>query len=311
MGADWGGPDLHPEAPPRGPEGGPRARLDSRGMAVPRTLQTLVRTWRESGSPIQAPMRWPRDRWMARLPRHRYYLSSLPDTLDRATVRGAFTDAFRDSAAAERAFIAAMLWGYGDVGYGPWRVQRVLTHNRGVAAKLHAVALTLRDEGPLTAYSRLSSYTDSRLRYLGPAFGTKFLAFCSGAGIMRALILDRLVADWLAGNTDLGIDPVEWHPATYERYLLHMHEWADALDVQPDELECVIFTAEADRRDNQWPPAELTRITPPPRNTGRHTSAPGPSPSRRTGRAPHAIGTDQTGSRPPALPRARPTAHRG
>jgi hypothetical protein len=36
------------------------------------------------------------------------------------------------------------------------------------------------------------------------------------------------------------------------RYLDTMYGWADALDIEPDDLECRVFSAEADAAGNQW-----------------------------------------------------------
>jgi hypothetical protein len=145
-----------------------------------------------------------------------------------------------------------MVWGYGTVGYGPWRVNRVLTQNRAAARKLHTIATTLHGEGVVAAYARFSDYRDCRLRYLGPAFGTKYLAFTSPVDRAPALILDRLVAQWLGAKAGLFLDPVGWHRPTYERYLNLMYRWAEALGVQPGELECQVFTAQSDLLENQW-----------------------------------------------------------
>lgn len=148
--------------------------------------------------------------------------------------------------------MVAMAWGYGGVGYGPWRITRILTQNRGAAARLHAAAVTLTSSGPESAYRRMTDYADCRLRFLGPAFGTKFLAFCSADSRQPALILDRLVASWLARNTRLQLNPIPWDPTAYSRYLRTMCGWADALGIEPDDLECRVFSAEANAVANQW-----------------------------------------------------------
>ena len=183
---------------------------------------------------------------------HDNYLATLPDELDRESVRAACADAAADPEAAEKAFIVAMVWGYGTVGYGPWRVRRILTQNRAAARKLHAVATTLLGEGAATAYAQFSEYGGCRLRFLGPAFGTKYLAFCGPNAQPAPLILDRLVAAWLSANVNATFDSISWRPKTYGRYLDQMSHWSRSLDVRPDELECRIFTAQADLGQNQW-----------------------------------------------------------
>lgn len=105
-----------------------------------------------------------------------------------------------DDETAGRAFIAAMVWGYGPVGYGPFRTARVLQENADAGDRLAAVARVARDSGGMAAFEHIANRP---LRYLGVAFGTKYLYFCSVAHEHRAgpaLILDAVVCRWLADD---------------------------------------------------------------------------------------------------------------
>jgi hypothetical protein len=116
--------------------------------------------------------------------------------------------------------------------------------------KLHEVATVLARDGPTAAYHLMSGA--GRLPRIGPAFGSKFLFFAdSGIHQRRALILDMLVGKWLRRNTDFHPNPVPWDPTTYSAYLDHMHEWAAALDVQPEALELAMFQEMAPST-SQW-----------------------------------------------------------
>jgi len=118
--------------------------------------------------------------------------------------------------------------------------------------RLCDAARVLKTESAVAAYAAMAARC--RLRGLGPAFGTKYLHFCSiDETPDAALVLDRLVANWLKSNTDLSLNPVSWSVRTYERYLEHMAKWSGALRVAPPELECCVFRAEAARRRrSQW-----------------------------------------------------------
>jgi hypothetical protein len=97
-----------------------------------------------------------------------------------------------------RGFVAAMVWGYGPVGYGAFRTARVLRENDRVADRLMEVAARARDDGGPAAFELLAK---NRLHWLGVAFATKYLFFCAAAGpATPALVLDQLVRDWLAEN---------------------------------------------------------------------------------------------------------------
>jgi hypothetical protein len=220
--------------------------------SVPATVRGLVDIWRAAGCPTQPAMPWNRERWNAWNPRHHSTLAALPDALDRPTVRRLCEHATTSPEAAERAFVATMVWGYGEVGYGAFRVNRILSVNRAPGARLHTTAKALSERGAVAGYAELADYQASRLRFLGPAFGTKFLAFCSRDAEHNALILDRLVANWLQRNTTLDLDPVPWNLSTYARFVDQLQEWSAALDISPDDLECRIFSAESDATGNQW-----------------------------------------------------------
>jgi len=235
---------------PRGVTGAFR-RVPSVGLIPPPpALRELVRSWVASGRPGQVGIAWPRDRWTRALPRQRSLLHGLPDLLDRDAVRRVAAGAAESEAASEAAFIATMVWGFGWVGYGPHRTSQMLALSE-TRARLNAVARAVRDDGAAAAYIRLAS--DCRIKGLGPAFGTKFVAFCQPMGARpMALIHDELVSSWLTAHGRLDLASRGWSPATFGAYLFQMHAWADGLDVSPETVEYLIFQSVADARGNQW-----------------------------------------------------------
>jgi hypothetical protein len=143
-----------------------------------------------------------------------------------------------------------MAWGYGNVGYGAWRVAQAFK-DQHAGRKLLNVVIALNTDGPQAAYRLMAG--SSRLQRIGPAFGTKFLYFAdSGDHARRALILDALVAEWLRRNTTFRVHPVPWAPARYDEYLDKMHDWAQTLRVDPDAVELAIFQEMSARGANQW-----------------------------------------------------------
>lgn len=216
---------------------------------VPAELARLVHEWLVQGGPQQRGITWPRKRWVEAFPTHAASIEALPPLLDRAALRPVCSRAAEDPVAAEAAFIAVLAWGYGGVSYGPWRAQRALAPDRA-SERLHSAAVALAHEGPLAGYSNLAKRSN-RLPYFGPAFGTKFLAFCS-SDERPALILDRLVSNWIERNTGLALSPLQWKVSTYRTYLSTMQRWADDLAVSPEVVEQHIFSAESARVGNQW-----------------------------------------------------------
>jgi len=219
---------------------------------VPHDVRRVVGAWRRAGSPVQDDIAWTRQRWIDQFPQFAPALTMLPDRLDRSVARGACRRAAASAVEAEQAFLAVMAWGYGRVGYGPYRVRRLFDATPDAGTQLQTAAGVLAEQGPVAAYARLGDHGVARLAGLGPAFGTKFLYFCSRLGNPPALILDRLVAQWLRDHTDLLLNEVRWSAATYARYLGSMYAWAAKLGVAADELEACVFSEQAGLAGSQW-----------------------------------------------------------
>lgn len=217
---------------------------------VPMAVQNLIDTWRSSGSRPQGRFPWPRAAWVASFPEIDATTIDLPELIGRGDVRRRAQQADREPEAARRSFIIAMAWGYGAQGYGRFRTARVLD-DPAATTKLHDVVTTLYADGAIAAYQRMA--TDCRLRYLGPAFGTKFLYFCDpGRWHPKALILDRLVGDWWHANLGQALNPWAWDSDTYARYLVAMDRWARRLECESDDLETLMFRSEASRLGLRW-----------------------------------------------------------
>jgi hypothetical protein len=217
---------------------------------VPSTLAAIMEQWRTAGSGSQRPIPWSRRTWIATLPEYEAFLESVPDTVDReeATKHAA---AVIDDSSAEAAFIAAMIWGYGRIGYGAYRARRVLLLNPEAGSRLAETARVARDHGPISAFQTLR---DARLKYLGVAFGTKYLYFCTRAvrdrhGDRTAPILDTVVRQWLVTHADLRLRLNGWYEDEYVEYLGALSDWSAQLALPMDTIEELIFRSQIGR----WP----------------------------------------------------------
>lgn len=221
---------------------------------VPEAIRRLVEHWIADGRPAQPPMAWPRARWVADFPASTAGLDGLPERLDRAAVMAAAAGAAESPRAAVDAFLVVMAWGYGDtVGYGRYRTANILASRSDAGERLQSVARLLADVDVYSAHRALSSPALAQFRGLGLSFGSKVLYFFQPPDRRpRARILDAFVAGWLAREAGQIFDASQWSLESYRRYLEKMHEWADELGIEPDELEMVIFRAEAARRGSQW-----------------------------------------------------------
>ncbi|MBN9794429.1 hypothetical protein DMP17_38480 [Pseudonocardia sp. TMWB2A] len=221
---------------------------------LPPELRTLI----ERRGPLssQQPIRWNRRSWLRRLDDLPEITVLRDDSLGDEVSREQVTDVFRAvgrTRTVTDAFVAAMVWGYGPVGYGPYRTRRVLTANQNAASRLHEVlsAAAVGDRKRAFDLARAPG-----LKYLGPAFGTKFLYYASlTAGRDSAVlpILDSVVAGWFQQNTTFQPRLDLWRWQDYEHYLHVLQTWSRELDgIRIDVLEQLIF-------DSAWSAGTASR----------------------------------------------------
>lgn len=206
-------------------------------LPVPSRLRELLRRWDAGGRQPQGGMGWNRSTWLASLTEHQEFLAELPDQVRRDDVTKRALGAGEDEAEAVQAFVAAMVWGYGRVGYGAFRTARVLRENAEAPRILREVASKTRRDGGAEAFGWLKQH---RLRYLGVSFATKYLFFCSDADAAPALVLDRRVQRWLGRHADCHVS-LDWNVEDYRRYLCLVTTWARELTLRPDEVEYLMF----------------------------------------------------------------------
>ncbi|MAT06907.1 MAG: hypothetical protein CL424_17890 [Acidimicrobiaceae bacterium] len=213
-------------------------------IKAPDALRELRQRWAAAGRPAQKSIGWPRASWTAKFPEHTAMLNALPEPIGRADVSAACRLAAGSDDAAVEAFVVAMVWGYGSVGYGPWRTRRILDRNPDAAASLRRTAQIQGAEGAVEAYRFLAN--NGRLRYLGPAFATKFLHFVPQCGDgASALIHDALVSRAIRDLAGQRCSATRWSTPTYARYLGLVGDWADDLDLDPVDIEMLLFVSRA------------------------------------------------------------------
>lgn len=217
-------------------------------LAVPGALRSLAQRWDTAGRPQQSAIAWPRAGWTASFPENDALWVRLAERLGRDHVRAIAASAATGEAAAFEAFMASMAWGYGNVGYGPWRTRRILNANRDAGARLRRAAEIQATSGAVEAYRYLAN--EGRLKYLGPAFATKYLHFVpQAASGPPALILDAIVSRAIRSMTDERLRPTVWRTATYARYLDVVVGWSTVLGVEPATVEMLLFVGQS---PGQW-----------------------------------------------------------
>lgn len=211
-------------------------------QAVPNDLRRLAEEWQAKGSPPQRGISWSSTHWRRWLPEYCHLYDSLPERLNRASVQ-CYVDEHAGDEPAE-AFVATMIWAFGNVGYGPYRTRRILDSGPDVPTRLTSAVRAASAEAAYAALAR-----QSRVSWLGPAFGTKWIHFASGG---EAPILDRLVARWLERHQVVRLNPVPWSIPTYGQYLTLLQGWSDSVELHPVILERLMFEDQAKAFGSQW-----------------------------------------------------------
>lgn len=188
-------------------------------------------------------------KWLGHLDGMTEFLADLPDALDRKTVAEIVEKYVQIYPAG--AFVAAMIWGYGSSGYGPYRTAYILTGSRNLhgapvaensIAQLSESARLARDAGAVEGYRYLNN-RPGKLAGLGPAFFTKWLYFVTtsagGNTDRTAPILDRLVVRWLSSEASMAIKPAR--TPEYERYIDTLSNWGSPFRLAPADVEERIF----------------------------------------------------------------------
>lgn len=234
---------------------------------MPEALWAAYERWDSAGRPAQAPSEWKRESWARRFPDFSGLFGRLDGVaLNRQTAIKHAPVVDSEPTAVE-AFLIAMMWGYGNVGFGPYRTRRVLTRDETeeltpeggpVAKDLLEVARKARGEGGLSAFSDVAQKRNEDagyLKWLGPAFGSKYIYIVTAKHSPEILtpVMDSVVRDWFKRNVPgrrLKLD--NWDTESYEYYVESLKTWATEIrersgrDVRIDEVEYLIFTGDAE-----------------------------------------------------------------
>jgi hypothetical protein len=143
----------------------------------------------------------------------------------------------------EKLFIASMVFGYGDRGYGAWRVMRV---RNLVSGGEFIKAIQGQYAAASSPGDSWNSHTGSeRLKFFGPAFATKFAYFSAlqqGAEFPIPLIADANTSK--AVNKYFGISESAKVEVSYLQYVDKAREIATEIggSIRPDDVERALFT---------------------------------------------------------------------
>ena len=225
-------------------------------METPQALIDTYTRWQKAGRTKQSPSHWKPQAWTRQLPQYASLLESIPKSPIGRTDGIQLVGDVADEESAVRVFLIAMIWGYGPVGYGPFRTRRVL-ESHDAPARLLEVAKIARSQGGLAAFEHIQKRRErdrGYLKYLGPAFGSKYLYFLTASTptVATTPVMDAIVARWFrknVGSSPLNVIP--WDSHSYGTFLAHLDHWSTSLVGGEDEplnladVEYLIFASEA------------------------------------------------------------------
>ena len=203
-------------------------------------LSNEIKAWQESGSPQQEGLNWTRTRshWLQTFPNHSEFLLSLPEDIDRSCLRSICNT--HGTLEIEK-FLAVMVWGYSNLGYGTYRVLNMVNTENSIS-NLEVASEFSRRHNPKSAYEYLMN---NRLSMLGPSYASKYISF-STPRETSAPILDSLILLWIhkyAQKDFMGLSTskMSWSLSTYSFYCDWIESHAHANNCFPDEVELVLF----------------------------------------------------------------------
>lgn len=224
--------------------------------AVPQPLRDTFVAWTDAGRPDDAPTRWSRHHWGKDL-----VPAGLEDTpLTRAALVERAKRVTADDRDAQRdAFLAAMIWGYGTVGYGPSRVRTMLAED-GFADQLAELTHVTLEQGGPAAFAHVREARKAGhecLKGLGGAFGTKYIYALTKAHPERGVapVLDSVVRAWFVEHVpdvDVRIGDGWTYPHRYGAYVETLQAWGEDLGIPADDVERLIFLQREGQTGGTW-----------------------------------------------------------
>ena len=217
-------------------------QIPRRNPLVPADIAVQVQEWKILGKPRQGGIDWNFASWAKEFPEHKEFFIELKKKnlglLDRNTVHGVVRSCLTKGE-LEVAFLVVMIWGFGFRGYGRFRSNKII-EDKEFKSSLKKTIEALDKGDVIGAYEHL---IENGPDGLGCAFGSKFLYFAASKKMENyPLIIDSLVG-MAINNAGLARVAVQSLKADkYFELIKKFHEAAAFYEIQPDELEELLFT---------------------------------------------------------------------
>src|SRR5699024_9543420 len=206
-----------------------------------------------------------RKSWTNQLVQYEGFFNELKiDRIDRKQAVQLSPHKVTNEQEAVQVFLLAMLWGYGLVGYGPFRTRRIIDRPEAVAELLEVAQVAQRD-GALVAFQliadRRSRGSNSFLKALGPAFGSMYIYVLTATSYpdKPAPVVGAVAYRWFRKHAASSEPRVEfWHTPSYKQFL-DCHEGCASditqllgQEVRLDDVEYLISAEGSRFEGNDW-----------------------------------------------------------
>jgi hypothetical protein len=203
-------------------------------------LEKEIKKWKRSGSRPQEGLDWSNSKanWIRDFPEYSSFIKSLPQVIDRDYLRSVCSSI---EITTLHKFLVVMIWGYSNLGYGTYRVSRIMSQ-ANFDWIIDNVTDLANSGNPKVAYDFLMRH---RINGLGPSYSSKFISFNTPRDI-SAPILDSLIMRWIGDYAledydGLSIRKMNWNLKTYSHYCDWVRVYAEKFEIFPDEVELVLF----------------------------------------------------------------------
>lgn len=218
-------------------------------MSTPVPIRDLVEARRDGDTALEQPIRWKPATWSSEeLRALKPEIHAAEDISERLEggwrqIRRKHVVALSDDLGPRGVFAGAMIWGFGPIGYGASRTARMIApySRRDLANRLQKFATAAAD-GPESAWDVVVA-KNTKIRGLGPAFGTKVTYFLARAEVEPVLPLP-LIADLNTSWAIWDLCAVPRSAFGRSNYLLYVdiaHRWAEELRCPVDDVERALF----------------------------------------------------------------------
>ena len=225
------------------------------GEAIARIIELRQVYVRRNGNYLAQGPVWNLDRWENLVDEN----WQLPKVITRQFICDGFSN-LKDENHANSLFVATMIWGYGNVGYGPTRVNSMMAGARKRPGELGSFISDLQvsaAQSETSAYQFLAKY-ENRLAQLGPSFASKLAYFVTPNH--KSPILDSVVASWIAHYEGKKLfHPNKWSTEQYLAYQKYydaltrgMPESSDGSEPTRGLIEHLMFVDQSLRNAPVW-----------------------------------------------------------